>query len=78
MVGGAVYLFITQRPWRFQGDMATLVLGPSALFCLWSTLALPKPLLPLFLLLSFHSVFGISVFLCLQTGETLEKFCHFV
>lgn len=43
MVGGGVYLFITQRPWRFQGDMATLVLGPLALLCLWPALALPKP-----------------------------------
>lgn len=38
-----VYLFITQRPPWFQGDMATLVLGPSALVCLWPALALPKP-----------------------------------
>lgn len=43
MVGGGVYLFITQRPQRFQGDMATLVLGPLALVCLWPALALPKP-----------------------------------
>lgn len=43
MVGGGVYLFITQRPPWFQGDMATLVLGPLALVCLWPALALPKP-----------------------------------
>lgn len=43
MVRGGVYLFITQRPPRFQGDMATLVLAPLALVCLWPALALPKP-----------------------------------
>lgn len=43
MVGGGFYLFITQWPPWFQGDMATLVLGPLALVWLWPALALPKP-----------------------------------
>lgn len=43
VVGGHVCLFITQWPPWFQGDMATLVLGPLALVWLWPALALPKP-----------------------------------
>lgn len=58
---GVFIYSLPSGPLWFQGDMATLVLGPLALVCLWPALALPKPLAlnflalccPLFLLYCF-------------------------
>lgn len=67
---GVFIYSLPSGPLWFQGDMATLVLGPLALVSLWPAFALPKPstflasCCPLFLFLLFRLWIWLSFSQC--------------